>query len=191
MAAHGQSGSTRWIMGSVTERVLHQAPCPVLVVRSATMPRHILIPLDGSPLAEKVLPAAFALAKQSGCQVTLLRSVTALADPQLNLAVAIENGKSVGQGWAAVDQAIWHEAEDYLRGQAALHMGQVAHLTTAVRWHNYAAHSILDYAQAHQVDLIAMSTHGRSGVQRWIFGSVTDKVLRAADTCAMFIVQPS
>lgn len=190
MSSHGYSGFSRWIMGSVAERVLHQAPCPVLVARSIATPRHILIPLDGSPLSAKVLPVAFGLAKRLGCQVTLLRSVAALADPQLNHSVEIENGNGVGAGLAPVDKALWHESEDYLHAQASMYYGYAPQIKTVVSWHTQPAHSILDYVQTHAIDLIAMSTHGHSGLRRWVYGSVTDKVLRAANTCSMLVVRP-
>src|SRR5690606_11649587 len=75
MSSHGYSGVKRWVLGSVAERVLYAAPCPVWVVRGPTPPRHVLVTLDGSPLAERVLLPAMAVARTFGAQVTLLRVV--------------------------------------------------------------------------------------------------------------------
>ena len=74
MTTHGYSGITRWMLGSITERVLRGASCPVLVVRQAIPLCKALINLDGSSLAEEALAPGLELARILGCQVTLLRA---------------------------------------------------------------------------------------------------------------------
>ena len=154
MSSHGYSGITRWVLGSVAEKVLHKAPCPVLVVRSPRPLRHLLVPLDGSALSEAV--------------------------EQLD---QIEKG--LGQ---RVVEDMREAAGRYLRGLAEKHRRAGLALKTAVV-DEPAAASILDYTEMHAVDLIAMSTHGRTGIPRWIYGSVTEKVLHG-DSHSMLIIRP-
>ena len=87
MATHGYSGLRRWRLGSVTDKVVHAATTPVLVVRGAAETpaaaptlRHILVPLDGSDLARQVLPFAVDLACTAAADVTLLHVVDALPE---------------------------------------------------------------------------------------------------------------
>ena len=72
MTTHGRTGLTRWVLGSVTERVLHDAPCPVLVMRTSTPLQKVLITLDGSVIAEYALEPGLAVARALDAQVRLL-----------------------------------------------------------------------------------------------------------------------
>jgi nucleotide-binding universal stress UspA family protein len=164
MSTHGYSGLTRWVLGSVTEKVLRAAPCPVLVVRSAAPLSRILVTLDGSSLAETALAPAIEVARRLDAQITLLRVVD-------------------------FDDASYEEAKEYLH-QAAELFGQQAAIGPAVVMFGPAAQSILEVIQTHHIDLVAMATHGRSGLRRWVYGSVTEKVLRSARR-AMLIVRPA
>ncbi len=81
MSTHGRSGVNRWVMGSVTDKVLHGVDAPLLIVRSqegsppaSIEANNIILPLDGSALSEQVLPHAVSLAKALGASVTLLRA---------------------------------------------------------------------------------------------------------------------
>ena len=81
MSTHGRSGINRWVMGSVTDKVLHGVNEPLLIVRSqegnppaSIEANNVILPLDGSALAEQVLPHAVALAKALRATVTLLRT---------------------------------------------------------------------------------------------------------------------
>src|SRR3990172_8577233 len=75
MSSHGYSGLPRWMLGSVAERVLSIAPCPVLVIRSTATLSSILAALDGSELSERALAPALEVARGFHSQVTLLRAV--------------------------------------------------------------------------------------------------------------------
>jgi len=184
MSSHGYSGITRWMLGSVAERVLQAAPCPVLVVRSPEPLRHILIPLDGSELSEQVLKPAFELAELLQCKVTLLRAIRPVT------AAEVEDLENYERGFGRTfEEELHYEAAEYLRGIAQTHGPHVPEILTTVT-HGSAAPCILDYADQHRVDVIAMSTHGRTGLQRWVYGSVTEKILHAANTCSMLVVRP-
>ncbi len=185
MSSHGYSGLTRWVLGSVAERVLHDAPCPVLIVRTTDPIRHVLIPLDGSEFSEQILEPAFALAASLECKVTLSRVIERLSPDEFDYLEHLENG--LGQ---RLQSDIHTEAEQYLHGIATARRDALPELKTVIL-HGSPAHSLLEYAQTRGVDLIAMSTHGRTGLKRWVYGSVTEKILRAAANCAMLVSRPA
>jgi len=184
MSTHGYSGITRWVLGSVTEKVLAHAPCPVLVICSSQPIRKIVIPLDGSELAESALAPGLEAATRLGCSVTLLRAVDELnrfERAQLELG---------GQDLAnRLQDGMMTEAEYYLgkliesKPQAGLDIQRVALLGSA-------AHRVLEYAEKNGFDLIVMATHGRTGLARWVYGSVTEKVLHSAH-CSMLVIRPA
>lgn len=185
MTTHGYSGFTRWMLGSITERVLRGAPCPVLVIREAISFCKALIPLDGSSLAEEALEPGLELARILSCQVTLL-----LADQGEDLG-PVEQGL-LQMASAGACQELVEQAENrliyYLECLAQKHRSPDFALETVVT-RARPAEAILAYAEAEEIDLIIMATHGRTGVRRWVFGSVTEKILRQAGR-AMFIVRP-
>jgi nucleotide-binding universal stress UspA family protein len=125
----------------------------------------VLAPLDGSPLAERVLPFALGLARATGARLLLLRAAQARPRPG-------------GDPRADALDALG-EAETYLDGVARRLDAPDLTVDTAAPYGD-AAQAVVDEAARRRVDLIAMSTHGRSGVGRWLFGSVADHVLRHA-----------
>jgi nucleotide-binding universal stress UspA family protein len=141
------------------------------------MYRRILVPLDGSPLAEAALPHAIELAKCTGAGITLFQVSSVMP-------VATTLGPLTVSG---ADAAIAMEAMEADEKAAAEYLAEVARRkelagipvqTEVVR--GAAAVEIVERARAGDVDLIAMSTHGRSGLGRLVFGSVADQVLREA-----------
>jgi nucleotide-binding universal stress UspA family protein len=185
MATHGRSGLSRWMLGSVTERVLHSAPCPVLTVRSDVPIRHMLITLDGSPLSEKVLEPALAAAEKFNCEITLLH-VEQPADYSPDFVTQLESVEpGLGEQYL---QDISNQPDVYLDRLLNQLRPRDLPLKGAITG-GPVVQTILEYAERQDVDLIAMSTHGRTGLQRWVYGSVTEKVLRHSP-CAMLIVRP-
>jgi len=182
MSTHGYSGITRWVMGSVTEKVLHHAACPVLVARPADSIRKVLISLDGSELSESTLEPGLEVAAGLGAEVTLLRVVERLDAAQRDYLDEMERG--LGN---RVQQEFYEDAEEYLHDQIKSYRRAGLNIQTAVR-DGSAADRILDFAKAQKVDLIAMATHGRTGLRRWVYGSVTEKVLHTG-CCSMLIVR--
>ena len=164
MASHGREGPARWLLGSVAEAVLRQSPCPVLLLRPPAGPsslfQHILVPVDGSQtslqVAHKIGPYL-----APGGKVTLLQS------SNLSLYPYVFDVRS-----ETVERYL-QETEDHLREYrvAGLEMD-------AVVLDGDAVDAILTWSHENEVDLIAMSTHGRSGVRRFWLGSVTEKVAR-------------
>lgn len=146
------------------------------------MYRHILVPLDGSPLAEQVLPHVQALASVgSKPQITLLRAVPR----EYPDVVEGETSNSVVDPMTKLNT----EAQAYL-DQVARPLRAEGHTVVVEISHKFPADAIVDFAQHHDVDLIAIATHGRGGLGRWMYGSVTQKVMQAT-VAPMLVIRPS
>jgi nucleotide-binding universal stress UspA family protein len=177
MTTHGRSGINRWLIGSVADKVLHGAVNPLLLVRAGetaavqgrTVWQRMIVPLDGSPLAEKVLAHAAELARPLGLEIVLMR-VFGVPTPVF----AEDYGPYVEELWTQLED----EAQKYLteKKQQLLAQGltNVATVTTG----GFPAEKIIDAARERKDALVAMCTHGRSGVNRFVMGSVTDRVVR-------------
>ena len=147
------------------------------------MYRHILVPLDGSELAEQVLPHVHALAANEGTtKVTLLRAVPPV------FTTSVDYSGMLATTAADALETLEEEARIYLDHVAAQFRAEGYTVTTEVSAMP-AAEAILDYADSQHADLIAIATHGRSGISRWVFGSVTQKVVQ---TCPVpvLVVRP-
>jgi len=180
MATHGYSGVSRWMHGSVAERVLQSASVPVLIVCSTEGEgfasheplacHRILVTLDGSPVAEQALQPATAIARALAAEMVLLR-----------VPIAQVSGSLTGE-WCVPLEGTFdtanHIAEAYLERVAERLRADGVKVSTAIRM-GAVANVIIEYAEANQIDLIAMCTHGRTGLARWALGSVADRVLRA------------
>ena len=182
MATHGRSGINRWLLGSIAEKVLRGTTNPLLLVRateqekaeSVASLKSIVVPLDGSELAEGVLPAVAELAKTLKLAVVLFRAynlpTSAYADDE-------------GEGYYEINYdemltATRDEAVAYLekKTEAVKKMG-IANVSSVAK-EGFAADEIISLSRQSPDNLIAMSTHGRSGVKRWVFGSVTETIVR-------------
>ena len=186
MSTHGYSGLTRWMLGSITEKVLRAAPCPVLVVRSLDPISRILITLDGSELAEYSLEPGLEFARRFGGEVTLLRVEQSMKSPLTRFGQPQIRGET--QREDKLQTKIYEIAKIYLSRLVESHRRAGQHIETAVSFDS-PADGILDFAELNQTDLIVMSTHGRTGLAHWVYGSVTEKVMRGAG-CAMLIIRP-
>ncbi len=143
-----------------------------------TLYRHILVPLDGSKLAEAALKEALPLAKSAGARVTFIEAVWPIID-------VMNTGTQV----ATVERIRKNEAQKYLDSVCRRPEWKALKVQSVVKV-GPAADVIIDYARATRADLIVMSTHGRSGLGRWAFGSIADKILRGAD-CPVLLVRAS
>jgi len=184
MSTHGYSGLTRWVMGSVTERVIAHAPCPVLVIRADKPITRLMIPLDGSELAERAILPGLEIATAFGAEVEFFRAVPPVPLENINELEKAERGLGTQL------QDSWLEAaSDYLKRHVELAQRRGLKAKAVVRT-GPAASTLLDYADAMEINAVAMATHGRSGLQKWLYGSVTEKVLRASHAHAMLVVRP-
>ena len=184
ISSHGRSGLSRWVYGSIAEKVLHQSCCATLIIREqveqiAGQFKKILVCLDGSALAEKVLESALSLAQCSHAEIILVRIV----EPA-NMLFDMETADKVQESVNALERG---EAEAYLNNLLQ-QLPQTENILSARTLMGPPADTIIDFAQEQHVDLIAMSSHGRSGIGRWVYGSVAEKVMRGA-TCATLIMR--
>jgi nucleotide-binding universal stress UspA family protein len=192
MATHGRGGITRWWMGSVAEKVISEATAPVLLVRSKrpgttrasdklNFPHRILAPLDGSDIGEAALPYAETIAKNSRASVSLLQIISPPGTIEANLLG--------GPDWRKFVKAMHDAGENYLKGVAERLSDRDIKVTYEVATGD-PADKIVEYATDKGGDLIAMSTHGRTGVARWVLGSVADKVLHGARLPILLVRSP-
>ncbi len=159
----------------------------------------ILVPLDGSELAETVLPHVQALAEKFGSAVILLRATlspdelvppTGMGLPMGDMAAY---GSLVGPGSVEDLQSLLasekSETEDYLNGVAERLKAQNLNVTTS-HVEGHAAEIIIAQAASLSAGLVAMTTHGRSGLARAFVGSVADEVVRKS-SCPVLLVRVS
>lgn len=142
------------------------------------MYRRLLVPLDGSELAEEALPHALGLAGRLGSEVILLRVVVspyALVAPDLILAGTDPNLPALN-----------HQAQQYLDSVAARFPKDMPF--RGIVCEGPVAEAIIDHAAALDADLIIMSTHGRGGVSRWVYGSVAERVLQGS-SCPVLLIR--
>jgi len=178
MATHGRSGVQRWLLGSVAERVLQISTKHLLLVRATNETKAIeaplktiVVPLDGSPLAEKVLPYVRDIAKKMDLEVLLLR---AYAIPIM--------GYTTEDYYAPNLDRLLEEAKDeakrYLEQKVTQLKGEGLKRVSSRFLEGESANQIIDFARKTPDNLIAMCTHGRSGIGRLVLGSVTSRVVR-------------
>ncbi len=143
--------------------------------------KHLLVPLDGSRLAEAALPVACELASKFESEITLLRVISS---PVLYAEI---DGHTYGRAIANLRNQERDEANSYLNSQkgSLRQQGYVVHTRTLEDLSPSAA--ILSVADGDDIDGIVMSTHGRGGVSRWVNGSVADKVLRQCDVPILLV----
>jgi nucleotide-binding universal stress UspA family protein len=147
------------------------------------MYRKILVPLDGSKLAECVLPHVEALAKASQAQeVVFVRVVEPYRPPPSDYVVSDQEIARFDEEYRAV-------AEKYLKELVnRVHLGAIQPRLEALR--GRVAETLAEYANRNNVDLIIIATHGRSGISRWVWGSVADRVLRSSCVPILMIRAP-
>ena len=211
LCSHGYSGMTRWTLGSVAEKVARSALVPVLVLREsgpvparphpdATRPLRALVSLDGSVLAKAALaPAA-----------SLIAALAAPAQGALHLVRVVKPMTPDNEEKDPQEREhVLHKAKKYL-GMTAEHLREglvapaVAGLIQPVSWSvavdTDVASAIVRVAENGEdaegagvfggCDVIAMATHGRSGMQRWAMGSISERVLHATKL-PLLIVRPA
>jgi nucleotide-binding universal stress UspA family protein len=188
MATHGRSGVRRWLLGSVAEKVLHGADNDVLLIRAiepierkgaAAHLERLVVPLDGSKLAEQAVPCAVELAKKMNLELILLRVY-------LMPGVAYPTG-SYAPDWKLLDRETRERASEYLQETIRQLRNEGFDRVSSMVLEGSAAEKIIDVGRENSGSLIAMSTHGASGVGRWVLGSITERVIRHSDSAVLVI----
>ena len=188
MASRGRSDSGPWLLGNIAAKVLRAADRPVLLIRTPAsdaalqqkkLIKKILLPLDGSLIAEVVIPHAEELAKLLEAELILFRAVEPLS--------SMLRAEMVEAWFPMQEEDRRTIALAYLE-EASVGFQEKGIRTSIEVSSGPAAEQIISYAEANAIDLIVMATHGYSGVSRWVFGSVADKILHTGDT-PVFVVR--
>jgi nucleotide-binding universal stress UspA family protein len=178
MGSHGHGGVRRFVLGSVADEVARHAPVPVMIVRGRTVSppavqlTRIVVPLDGSDLAEQAVPVAAAVAADLGVPVHLLRVLDVDA-----VRATVQAGSHAAAAYMRSQEEIQRYAKEYLAEEAQELRNWDLTATSEVLTGSPAV-TLLDAIRPD--DLVVMTTHGRGGVRRMLLGSVADKLVRAA-----------
>ena len=180
MATHGRSGLNRFLLGSVAEKVLRGAANPLLLVRATEQAKvdgtaafkTVIVPLDGSELAESVLPTVTNAAKALDVEVLLFRAYH-----------VPYNAYAGDDGYYAVNydeliSGVRDEANAYLAKKVAELKKLGIEKVSSMSAEGFAGDEIIGLGRKTPEGLIAMCSHGRSGLKRWVLGSVTETVVR-------------
>ncbi|MEZ4417689.1 MAG: universal stress protein [Gemmatimonadota bacterium] len=185
LATHGRGPFSRAWLGSVADGVLRHAAVPVLLIRPhetdkadlapAPLPKRIVVPLDGSELAERTVGLLESWGLTDGATLLLVRAVGfphSVASPYLPHTI-VENRQIVEEEKK--------RAESYIETYARKLNERGLKTEAAVVMAEFIAHAVLDHAKDTQADWIAMASHGRGGLERLLLGSVADKVVRGSE----------
>jgi nucleotide-binding universal stress UspA family protein len=191
MTTHGRGALARFWLGSVADELVRHLTIPILLVRPQEgepiwqhepVPKHILLPLDGTPLAEQILEPAIALGGLTGAEYTLLRAIK----PVLPTG-PLPGGESLGERAEklltriqATHERLAREAHGYLEQVARRLRACGLRVQTRVLVEEQPGRAILVTIAPAAIDLIALATHGRRSLSRWVLGSVADKVIRGS-----------
>ena len=169
LATHGRSGIARWIRGSTAERLLRASPFPLFLAnphglgeRDELRMKRILLPLDGSERSAEILPLVREIAQLYQAEVTVFHAIDI---------------PMVGEPMVVMPLMSECEARELMEPFRRRLGTPGAQILTAL---GGAASSIIEEAERGKYDLIALTTHGRTGVDRWAFGSVAESVVRHA-----------
>ena len=183
LGGHGRTRAQEFLLGSVAEGVVRRSDVPVLTVPPAeggtefSPYRTVLVPTDGSPGAAAALDPAAALATAFGAD---LDALSVVEEDALGLDIR---------------STVFHDRMEEHAGTAVEELGEraraagVPSVGTAVA-HGTPATEIVRYAEEHGADLVAMGTHGREGVERYLLGSVTERVLRTSPVPVLTVRAP-
>ncbi|MFP4228267.1 MAG: universal stress protein [Salinivenus sp.] len=183
MGTHGRRGVNRMLFGSVTEEVVRAASCPVLTVRADAerapdqAVRRVLVPTDFSDASLSALRHAKEIAMTYGAEIDLLHVVDMPTYPS---AYDID---PVSFPTAEVLERTEEQLGDLAREEIGYEHVMVSSEV------GHPAHTILTYVEEQEVDLVVIATHGRTGLDRLVLGSVTERVLRQSPT-PVFVVKP-
>ncbi|MCX6006012.1 MAG: universal stress protein [Chloroflexi bacterium] len=194
MATHGRSGPGKWFYGSVAEKVVHSSKVPIWLVKAASCQMSyghrkltVLAPLDGSKVAESVLPHVKELHKQlphNKLDIVLMRVCEVFSPP-------ITYPPPMAMSWDEYldfEKARCKEiCRNYLL-EVQKRLSKYGLKTRIEIPEGNPAEKLIGYANKSSVDLVVMSTHGRTGISKWAFGSIAEKVLKGAN-CPILLIR--
>jgi nucleotide-binding universal stress UspA family protein len=193
LTTHGRGAFSRFWLGSTTDKLIRRSPAPLLVVHGAeesdpdldreVQLSHCLLPLDGSAFAEQVLAPAQKLGGFFASDYSLLR---VFEDP---VAVGYPPPYPLDDLEAGPRENLRKEAQEYLDRIADAMRRDGERVDTTVAESVHPTSGVLNYVQGGAINWIALSTHGRKGLARFLLGSVADKVVRGTPV-PVFVVHP-
>lgn len=181
LASYGGSGVSHWLLGDLTSKLITRTNTPVLLVPEKQHPQNvkepeflrIVVPLDGSPQGATAMPYARVMAQKTGSKLFLVNVVTSVYKSYGAVKYASDFEKQLAE-------TLHKEAREYFNTLTPeLEREKIAFKADIIS--GSPADSILRYAEENNADLIAISTHGRSGVKRFIMGSVTQQIIHSSD----------
>ena len=194
MASHGRGAVGRAIFGSVADRVARTAPVPVLILRipdedadHGVVVSRIVVPLDGSQIAERALPVVSELALQFPAPVHVVRAV----DPASTLPMASGVFGAAPAVNSDVTDQIWQEVESEARSTVTAAVSQLQAVGVDASGAILIGSPFFSISEVTQAgDLLVLTSHGRGGVGRWLLGSVAEKLVREADAPVLLVPAP-
>jgi nucleotide-binding universal stress UspA family protein len=181
VGTHGRHGPSRVLLGSVAEEVVRQAKAPVLTVRGAEEEsseleaesiERILVPVDFSDYSREALQTAKEWAALYGATLDALHVVPEKVHP----AFYVGGIKSIYDMQPKIKEKVQEQLDEFLSDTGGPSVETRAHVTVG-----NAAPDIVEFTGEHEIDLVAMSTHGRTGLDRFLIGSVAEKIVRHAE----------
>lgn len=183
MGTHGRTGVERYLLGSVTEKVIRLSDTPVLTVNAATDETatypytDVLVPTDGSEGAEAAAAPAIDIAGSYDARLHTLSVIDTMA-----LGVDVPSSGLLDALEESAESAV-----ERMREQATGDSVSAVETTTE---HGNPYRRITDYIDEHDISLVVMGTHGHTGIARYLLGSVTEKVVRTSPAPVMTVRQP-
>jgi nucleotide-binding universal stress UspA family protein len=182
LTSHGASGWMEFFLGSNTEKIMRLCPAQILVIKSleddeqaAALPKRILIPLDGSERAEKAIPQALDIAPGGSAKIILV-----------GVSVVFKGHAFEGDMRTVVRPDL-DRVQEYLETQAEWLSNQGYDVDVVVR-RGDAAEQLLALAKEEDIDLILMTSQGRTGFAHWFYGSVAERIVRTSE-CSVLVLK--
>ncbi len=173
MGRHGHRTLGKRLLGSVSQALMHETPIPLLNVRGDchTVPQRILVPVDFSDAGKPALDYALSIAEEAGAQLELLHVVEKQFVPGLYMPIY----NPILKSFPELEDALLQEMKGMVADSA------MAPNTTCTVQQGNAASKIIDHAEASGADLVVLATHGLTGLDRFLIGSVAEKVMQSAE----------
>jgi nucleotide-binding universal stress UspA family protein len=187
LSTHGHSGFAQFWLGSTAEALLRTTHVPLLLVRPQTVGelneiRRIMVPLDGSLIAERALAQAESLAAVDNGELLLVRIVHEALEGEAETL----SDKTVQERRLEAEQ----RAGRYLRLIEEQLAARGLRATSIILAADQPARALLQVAADHHVDVVAMATHGHTGITKLFLGSTADKLIRAAAAPVLAVLPP-
>ena len=195
MATHGYSKAKRWMFGSITQKVLYGTRIPFLIIKSKSPKasvefNRILVPVDGSPSSESTFPHVVALTKNTNKEILLLH----ICEPPV---VPSYGSRPINPTWKKYRDNMWGEMEklsaSYLKKtMTALNKKGIKVKSRVIKAQSAeVAKTIIQTSKEENIDLVIIATQGRTGVGRWVLGSVANRIVEESSTPILLIRPPT